>query len=343
MKKTLLAVLLVVGALLTACAGGAESSTGAIPEESEESLSFDQSTEVSADVNSSVWGDVTSEYTDSSDDNGELTEGDFVYSIVNDVARLDKYIGEDSELVLPAELAGHTLSAIGENAFAACEKLKKLTLSDSVVNISDGAFSTCTALEILNLGSGVASFKPMDLAALASLAEVNVLGTNANFSSEKGILYNGDKTVLLFCPRALKADKLTIPSKVTEIAANAFAECSLVKQVSLPEGCLLNKMAFFHCTALESVAFSGGITTIPEKCFFGCVQLKDVTVPEGVTEIGKHAFFGCVALRTASLPSTLTAIGDDVFKCCSALKQINVRGEYAYNWYLEIGKDFINY
>lgn len=288
--------------------------------------------------------DETSDMTsDDSDDTVQTyVSGDFEYALTNDVARLVKYSGDDTELVLPSELDGYSLTAVEAGAFAGNSVLQTLEIGNSVVNVASGALSGCTALEKLSIGSSVAVFDPFDLDESVALEGIDVANTNGVFASVDGVLYNGDKTVLLFCPRGLKSEKLTLPQGLLTVGERAFAECAGITSAVVPSGCELSAFSFFHCTSLQSVTLPQGLTAIPDRCFFGCVALKSVAVPAGVTTVGELAFFGCVALAKVSLPSTVTSIGDDVFKCCSALKSISVSGEYATTWYYETGKNYIN-
>lgn len=343
---TVLCLSVIASVLLTACIDGGVIAPSA---DGSQTVSDYQSGDDSASVaeQSSSEDGASSDTSSSSDETSDVVaqtyiSGSFEYALTNDVARLVKYSGDDTELSLPSELDGYSLTAIEAGAFADSADLQTLDIGDSVVNIASGALSGCTALKQLKIGSSVAVFEAFDLKDCAGLESIRVSNTNGVFASVDGVLYNGDKTVLLFCPRGLESDNLKLPQGLLAIGESAFAECSKIKAVVIPAGCALSAFSFFHCTALKSVTLSEGMTDIPERCFFGCVSLQSVAVPEGVERIGRLAFFGCVALGKASLPSTVTSIGDDVFKCCSALKSISVKGDYAVAWYNEIGKEFIN-
>lgn len=348
MKKTFFAALLCAAVVCTAlcsCAGGLTEDETSVAVSAAESLTDTSSADVSEDsAESSVESVGESDLSDGESSAAEptLKYGSFEYVLTNDVAKLVTYTGDESELTLPADIEGHTLTAVESGAFEGRDKLKRLDVGDSVVNLADGALSGCTALEELSLGGSVAVFCVDDVAGCATLKEVNVANSNTVFSSHGGLLYGDGGDSLILCPRDLTADDLVLPSGLLKIEDGAFAECVGVKKVSVPAGCALGKRSFFHCTKLESVELGEGTTAVPEKCFFGCVALKRISVPEGVTEIGDLSFFGCVALTGAELPSTLTSIGKDVFKCCPALKTISVKGEYATDWYNETGKEFLN-
>ena len=67
------------------------------------------------------------------------------------------------------------------------------------------------------------------------LREIIVDESNPYFSSEDGVLFNKDKTVLLKYPEDKKDKTYTVPDGVTEIAAEAFMGKRHLTSVVLPE------------------------------------------------------------------------------------------------------------
>lgn len=72
--------------------------------------------------------------------------------------------------------------------------------------------------------------------------------------------------------------KLAIPHFVTEIAANAFADCKFMTRIDLPRG----------------------LRSIGDRAFAYCRDLFDVFIPESVGYIGRGAFAGCHDLGVIS-------------------------------------------
>ena len=74
----------------------------------------------------------------------EMTCGDYTYALLEDGGvRITGYDGEDAELTVPAELDGHPVREIGEEAFFGCDNLTSVTLPDSLTSIGVGAFEDC--------------------------------------------------------------------------------------------------------------------------------------------------------------------------------------------------------
>lgn len=112
------------------------------------------------------------------------------------------------------------------------------------------------------------------------------------------------------------------PASLLSIGTEAFEYCNL-KEIHLPASLItLDSYAFAYNSALESVEFSDGITSIPSSCFYGCVSLKEFTSPATLTSIGSYAFYGCTALESLSLNEGLSELGSGTFDGCASLSEI---------------------
>ncbi len=117
------------------------------------------------------------------------------------------------------------VTKIGPQAFA--NTLTKLSvIPEGVTEIGANAFDGCSMVTI----SLPASLTKMDTSTAArfafanctSLQEINVNAANSIFSSQKGLLYNKDKTQLLYVPCA--AYKIVIADTVSTLTTNAFKD-----------------------------------------------------------------------------------------------------------------------
>ncbi len=89
-------------------------------------------------------------------------------------------------------------------------------------------------------------------ASYSSLVSINVDADNTEYSSEKGVLFNFDKTKLIRYPSGDAMESYIIPSSVTEIGEQAFNGCISLTTITIPESIV---------TIGES-AFSSGTTVI---------------------------------------------------------------------------------
>lgn len=72
--------------------------------------------------------------------------GALQYTINGQTAEIIGYTGKDTELVIPAQLAGCSVTNIGKKAFLSNKMLRVITLPESVVRIDDWAFAYCAKL-----------------------------------------------------------------------------------------------------------------------------------------------------------------------------------------------------
>lgn len=106
---------------------------------------------------------------------------------------------------------------------------------------------------------------------------------------------------------------VTIPDTVTAIAEGAFSECNMITSMHIPESVTeIGDGAFENCTSLASINIPEGVTVIGGYTFEYCSSLTSITIPESVTEIGESAFYGCKSLTSINLPDSVK-IGEDVF------------------------------
>ena len=106
---------------------------------------------------------------------------------------------------------------------------------------------------------------------------------------EDGVIYNSDKTRLIFCFK--KKDTFTVPASVRVIESHAFCNQTSLKSLTLPED----------------------LEEIHSGAFIGCTSLKRIVIPQGITRINSATFAGCVSLREIMLPGDLVHLGKDAF------------------------------
>ncbi|MDR1951579.1 MAG: leucine-rich repeat domain-containing protein, partial [Bacteroidales bacterium] len=125
------------------------------------------------------------------------------------------------------------------------------------------------------------------------LKEINVHPDNPAFSSEFGVLFNKDKTILLFCPRGMDGH-YQIPNSVTRIVSAAFDGCVWLNSITIPDS----------------------ITEIEDGTFNGCMGFTEIEIPESVTKIGNYAFSECFGLKKVFIPKTTVEISETAFSGC---------------------------
>ncbi len=265
------------------------------------------------------------------------------------------YKGTSSNVVIPSEIDGKSVTEIGEQAFwtcteltsvtipdsvesigrrafYCCTKLADITIPDSVESIKSSAFESCTELKKIKIGNGVKYIGNSEMggsimgnsifSGCKELTNIEVSDGNKYYSSQNGILFNKNKTKLITYPAGKNGD-YTVPGTVTSIGNTAFENCTELENVTITDDVTsIEKFAFIDCTKLKKVTIGNGVTSIEESSFAGCTELKDVTIGNNVTSINEFAFRYCINLSSITLPNSVTEIGDSAFEGCTRLSSI---------------------
>ncbi len=174
------------------------------------------------------------------------------------------------------------LTSIGEMAFFYCSALTSVTIPNSVISIGNFAFGSCTGLKSITIPSSVTSIENNVFQDCTGLTNITVDSSNPSFCSESGVLFNKDKTTLIYCPRG-KTGSYTIPDGITAIEDYAFYYCSGLTSVTIPSSVTsIGVSSFQHCTGLTSITIPNSVTSITNLAFWDCSSLTIVYIPSGV-------------------------------------------------------------
>lgn len=262
---------------------------------------------------------------------------------------------------------GDNVKYIMDNAFSGCTSLTTINIPDSVEVIGVKAFFNCSNITELGIGPHIRSigagafkgtmFKSFSIPAglteidigkdclFDDLDAISIAKENPAFTVENGVVYNKDKSVLLYFPRTITTPdgtfttsasigpyafygtnlkKVTVSEGAEFIGESAFENCSVLSEVVLPDTVnSIGSGAFKGCSSLSSVRVPSGITEISESMFSGS-GLVEVTVSSGVLSIGNSAFSECANLRSVVIEGNVTSIGNSAFSNCVELSSINL-------------------
>jgi len=184
----------------------------------------------------------------------EVNGDPLTYEVVGDTVTIkDCKETASGAMAIPSIYEGKPVTSIGDWAFYGCTKLTRVTIPDSVTGIGYAAFSKCGSLKSIDVGEG-----------------------NTEYSSEDGVLFDKNKTVLIHFP-AGKGGHYTIPDGVTSIGDHAFIKCSSLTSVTIPDSVTsIGAVAFRDCFGLKSVRIPDSITNIKSAAFSSCSNLKSI-------------------------------------------------------------------
>ena len=96
----------------------------------------------------------------------------------------------------------NSVTSIGNDAFYSCTSLTAITIPNSVTNFGENVFSGCYNLTSVVIGSAIGSLNTNVFSGCSKLTSITVDAQNTNYASENGVLFNKEKTTLIYCPRA---------------------------------------------------------------------------------------------------------------------------------------------
>ena len=228
----------------------------------------------------------------------------------------------NGDIQIPNTIKGHTITAIGNAAFANQGNLTSITIPDSVTNIGANAFENCCSAESITITTdsqltsiGNSAFRGCSsLAAALVPAGVTWLGANTfeNCSSLSAVL---------------------VYASLTNIGNAAFRNCSSLEIFALPESLnVIGYNAFENCQALELESLPAQLERIENAAFSGCTGLENLHLPAGLEHIGYDVFNSCSGLETLLIPDTVTSVGGNAFANCYYLTVFAERQSAPSGW-----------
>lgn len=218
------------------------------------------------------------------------------------------------------------ITTLGDMAFAYCEKLKSVSLPNSISKFGNNVFKDCTALENVRFAEGL-----------------KVIGDYA-FSGCKSI-----KTIVI--PNSIKRpnvgafanceqlEDVTLSANMEDLGVGVFEGCTMLSKIhipaqskylkSTPDGVLLSadgKSLFLYPKGRHDAEYTlpTNIEAIGANAFGANQYITKVIVPSNVKEIGIEAFADCKNLKSVSMAEGVQIIREGAFANCSQLNGITI-------------------
>ena len=256
-------------------------------------------------------------------------------------------------LIIPSEIDGKAVTAIGDGAFAQNEwsaqsndNIVDIVLPDTLTSIGANAFAYCRSMKSINIPAclhligkdafggcdSVEFVRCRDLAAWCAIAFGN---DNANpLHCGADLMVDGEKL-----------EQLVSPPNLEEISNFVFCGCRSLRSATVQEGVLrIGDGAFLNCSVLDEVVLPSSVEHFGESVFEGTAYWKsmplgmivrgqvlmgcvgsveaDFVVPDGIVEIAGGAFSGNPIIKSVSFPDSLKVIGKNAFRECGNLSSV---------------------
>ena len=234
----------------------------------------------------------------SSDDNGTIY-WELTYTLTTATLRIsgDGYMPNGTDQCWKTALGSRYITelvieegvkSIMEGAFYGEEKLKSVTLPDSLEFIGDSAFAD-TGIESVVLPKNLQSFNGTIFNS-QSFIQYSVSPENPYFKALDGVVYSKELTELVAYPIGRFANggdnTFKIPESVNKIGDYAFLNCK-------------------H----NSFTIPGNVKSIGMQAFAGNTELSTIDILNGVESIYDGAFLACNNISSFHLPTSVNYIG----------------------------------
>ena len=210
-----------------------------------------------------------------------------------------------------------TVESIGYGAFDRCEKLEKLVVPSTVVELGSKIVNYCPSLVYNEYENGCYlgdSANPYAFLVKAKSKDITTVKIHEN--------------TRIICEEAFKycgaLERVTIPKSVEKIDNSAFY-CSGIKTLVINNGAqYIGSGAFKDCKALERVILGNNVKKIDREAFAGCILLESIILPTGLDVIGNDAFKDCVSLKSEIVLYKESVISACAFEGCTSLESVKI-------------------
>ncbi|ERF60571.1 leucine rich repeat protein [Treponema socranskii subsp. socranskii VPI DR56BR1116 = ATCC 35536] len=142
----------------------------------------------------------------------------------------------------------------------------------------------------------------------ATLQSVTVASDNAYLSSQDGVIFNKDNTVLLGYLPGKPDASYTVPASVTKLGKASFSKIPAITSVTLPNGLKsIEDFVFNDCPNLATLNLPASLEYIGDFSIRG-LKVSSMVIPENITDLCTSTLADCPELTSVELPSTLTQI-----------------------------------
>lgn len=263
------------------------------------------------------------------------TEGSYKYALYDDgTAIIVEHTGDEIEIVVPDMLGGYPVTAIASGAFYGNSIATSVTMGKNLQVIGADAFNGCQKLEKVSISESVWAIYPnafIDTPWYNSLTDEFVIVGDSVL-----LKYNGTDTTVVI-PDTVKHTSsvflgnetikdVTIPDSVYTVGAAMFSS-STISRVQLGNNVvLIDDSAFAYCYDLHYVNIPDSVKTIESYAFTSCAGLNYVKIGKNVETIANYAFFRSSQFSYIYLPKSVKTIGDHAFGDCNYLTHVYYEG-----------------
>ncbi|WP_304598097.1 leucine-rich repeat domain-containing protein, partial [Adlercreutzia caecimuris] len=235
---------------------------------------------------------------------------DFIYDVPEN---------PNPDFVIPSEVDGKPVTAVGPSAFEDATWMRSVSLPAGLREVGASAFRGCSQLAAVDVPAG-ADLGPYAFAGCTALARVSLpegVTAGVHYEDYGDGYWHGSDGVFQGCAALTSVE---LPGSLVAVTDSMFSGCSALRSVRLAEG--IERVgtdsswssSFQYCRALASVAFPSTLRSVGGHAFYDCRSLAEFSLPASVESVGESAFEGCAPGAPVALPAALSRIGEGAFE-----------------------------
>ena len=206
------------------------------------------------------------------------TDGFAYQTLADGTLRLTGYTGETSEVTVPSQIGGVSVTVIGEGLFKANRTMTSVIIPEGITKIENSAFENC----LLTSVKLPTTLTKLGANAFYNCAKLETAGLPRTVTTIGERAFHGTKwieTLKKTANMAVVNDRLI---EVSDTTTERLAVPSTVK--------IIGEGAFYNNSRLNEITLPATTEAICADAFKNCTALKSIVIPGGVTKIGEHAF-----------------------------------------------------
>ena len=198
----------------------------------------------------------------------------------------------------------NSLTTFEASSFNNCP-IEEITIPSSMVEIREYSFVDCFQLQKVNIPDSIATIHASSFYNCPNLMELNISETNNFFVEEDGILYDYDKTKIIFLNKTRLEEVIVLPDTLEEIGQAIFKNNDIIKEITIPSSVKVVNYDAFTNSKIEKAIIGEGTKMLPNFLFKNCTELKEIVFPESLEKMDTAVFEGCTSLESIIIPDTV--------------------------------------
>ncbi|MBR0413457.1 MAG: bacterial Ig-like domain-containing protein [Clostridia bacterium] len=254
-----------------------------------------------------------------------LNSDNWQYEVNDGEVTLTKYIGTDTQALIPESLGDYPVTKIGDECFKDNTTLKSVKMTEQITTIGENAFFGCTALKELTLPSSLTSIGKQACYGLRKLEKLtwnapnlSILKANNTFAYMGADLSTGTTVEFGFTCQAIPQDcfynssntyapriyKIIVGENVATIGNNAFREIDSLRFVEWNAIQITNSIGTANNIWLNNAGQGPGtfevhvgeyVQSLPNNLFYAATaarspRITKMTVESNSTAISANTF-----------------------------------------------------